>query len=139
MTAIAATPPAARPGLAIDRTLWTLQIVLGLFFIIASAIPKFVGQADAVRIFGEIGIGAWFMYFTGLVELAGGIGLLIYRLSGAAAVGLSITTVCAAATQAFILDSPAGAIFPLVLAGLFAWIAYRRRDSIAALRALVSR
>ncbi|MFB8281626.1 hypothetical protein [Nocardia colli] len=56
------------------------------------------------------------------------------RLSGLAAAGLSITMVLAAATQAFLLDAPALAPFPLVLAVVFAWIAYERRESIIAVR-----
>ncbi|MFE5289792.1 DoxX family protein [Nocardia sp. NPDC056611] len=139
MTTIAATPTitVAAPTKLRNRVLWTLQIVLGLFFIIASGLPKFVGQADAVRIYNEIGWGDWFRYLTGLVEVSGGLGLMIPRLSGPAAAGLSITMVCAAATQAFLLGAPGLAIFPLVLVGVFAWIAYERRASFATFTDLV--
>ncbi|MEU1432010.1 DoxX family protein [Nocardia sp. NPDC005746] len=139
MTTIAATPTitVAAPTKLRNRVLWTLQIVLGLFFIIASGLPKFVGQADAVRIYNEIGWGDWFRYLTGLVEVSGGLGLMIPRLSGPAAAGLSITMVCAAATQAFLLGAPGLAIFPLVLVAVFAWIAYERRASFATFTDLV--
>ncbi|MGW4534881.1 DoxX family protein [Nocardia sp. NPDC004340] len=139
MTTIAATPTitVAAPSKLRNRVLWTLQIVLGLFFVIASGLPKFVGQADAVRIYNEIGWGDWFRYLTGLVEVSGGLGLMIPRLSGPAAAGLSITMVCAAATQAFLLGAPSLAIFPLVLVGVFAWIAYERRASFATFTDLV--
>ncbi|WP_327114933.1 DoxX family protein [Nocardia sp. NBC_01730] len=140
MTAVAAVAPTAdRSGKVLNRTLWTLQIVLCLFFIIASGLPKVFGQADAVRIFNEIGLGDWFRYLTGIVEIAGGIGLLVPRLSGLAAAGLSVTMVLAAATQAFIMGAPGLAPFPLVLAVLFAWLAYRRRDGIVVLREMLSR
>lgn len=141
MTAITAAPiaSATRPGKGLDRTLWTLQIVLGLFFILASGAPKLVGQVDAAQSFAEIGFGTWFMYFTGVVEVAGGVGLMVRRLSGLAAAGLSITTVLAAATQAFLLDAPGLSIFPLVLAVIFGWMAYQRRDTIAALSARARR
>ncbi|QIS02602.1 DoxX family membrane protein [Nocardia brasiliensis] len=135
MTAI---PAAARPGKVKNRVLWTLQILLGLFFIIASALPKLFGQADAVKSFDTIGWGDWFRYFTGVVELAGGIGLLVPLLGGLAAAGLSILTVLAAATQVFLLDAPELVLFPLVLAVLFAWIAYERRDTVVALRKRLS-
>ncbi|APA99727.1 DoxX family protein [Nocardia seriolae] len=136
MTTMAATPTiatttSATPGKIRNRVLWTLQNVLGLFFIFASGLPKFVGQADAVRVFHQIGWGDWFMYFTGLVEVSGGIGLMVRRLTGPAAAGLSITMVLAAATQAFLLHAPALAPFPLVLVGVFAWIAYERRASFS--------
>ncbi|MFI2478416.1 DoxX family protein [Nocardia xishanensis] len=139
MTAITAPTAATRPGAIRNRILWTVQILLGLFFVIASGIPKFVGQEDAVRIFDAIGFGDWFMYFTGLVEVAGGIGLLIRRLAGAAAAGLSITMVLAAATQAFILDAPSYSVFPLVLAAVCAWLAWERRDGLVAVWDRLSR
>ncbi|MFI9511135.1 DoxX family protein [Nocardia sp. NPDC052566] len=129
-----ATTP-ARPGKKLNIALWTLQILLGLFFIIFSGLPKLFGQEDAVRIFDEIGWGDWFRYFTGVVETAGGIGLMVPRLSGLAAAGLAITMVLAAATVVFLLDTAAvGALFPLALAVVFAWIAYERRDTITSLR-----
>ncbi|MGQ4600013.1 DoxX family protein [Nocardia sp. R6R-6] len=136
---IADPADATRPGKVRNRTLWTLQILFGLFFVIVSGLPKVTGQSDAVRIFDEIGFGDWFRYLTGAVEIAGGIGLLVPRLSGLAAAGLSITMVLAAATQAFVLHAPAMAPFPLVLAVVFAWIAYQRRDSLAAVRETLSR
>ncbi|MGV9821477.1 DoxX family protein [Nocardia xishanensis] len=139
MTAITAPTAATRPGAIRNRILWAVQILLGLFFVIASGIPKFVGQEDAVRIFDAIGFGDWFMYFTGLVEVAGGIGLLIRRLAGAAAAGLSITMVFAAATQAFVLDAPSYSVFPLVLAAVFTWLAWERRGGLVALRDRLSR
>ncbi|WP_227982830.1 DoxX family protein [Nocardia spumae] len=131
MAAITAPAPtvATHPGKIRDRVLWTVQIVLGLFFVIASGLPKLVGQSDAIRIFHEIGWGDWFRYLTGVVEISGGIGLLVPRLSAWAAAGLSVTMVCAAATQAFVLDAPGNAAFPLVLAAVFGWIAYERRPA----------
>ncbi|WP_327140740.1 DoxX family protein [Nocardia sp. NBC_01327] len=145
MTAIAATAQTsatstvAVPSKTRNRVLWTLQILFGLFFIIASGLPKLVGQHDAVQTFRDIGWGEWFRYFTGVVEVSGGIGLLVPRLSGPAAAGLSITTVLAAATQVFLLHNAALAPFPLVLAVMFAWIAYERRASFATFTALLNR
>ncbi|MQY31962.1 DoxX family protein [Nocardia aurantia] len=126
MTTTAATQVSAQPGKIRNRVLWTLQILLGLFFIVASGLPKLIGQADAVRSFQDIGWGEWYRYFVGVVEVSGGIGLLVPRLSGYAAAGLSIVTVLAAATQAFQLHNPGLSVFPLVLAVVFAWIARER-------------
>lgn len=133
MTVTASTPSVvdARPGRARTITLWTLQILLGVFFIVASAAPKLVGQRYAVEIFDEIGWGQWYRYLVGVVELAGGIGLLIPRLAGRAAAGLAVLCVLAAATQLFQLDGASGTPFPLALAVVFAGIAWARRDEIA--------
>jgi uncharacterized membrane protein YphA (DoxX/SURF4 family) len=127
MTAIAQpTVVTVRPGKIRNRVLWTLQIVLGLAFIFAAGLPKLLGPAEIVRMFQEIGFGQWFRYLTGVVEVSGGIGLLVPRLSGLAAAGLSITMVCAGATEVFLLHAPGSAIFPLALGALFVWIARQR-------------
>jgi putative oxidoreductase len=134
---VTATP--ARPGKKLNATLWTVQILLALFFMVASAAPKLLGAHAAVESFDTIGWGQWFRYFTGVVELFGGIGLLVPRLTGPAAVGLTITMVCASLTQAFLLGAPALMFMPLALGVVIVWIAWQRRDSIIAVRELLSR
>ena len=128
-TAAHAVPTGSRVA---HRALWALQILLGLFFIVASAAPKLVGEAYAVQIFTEIGAGEWFRYVIGVVELAGGIGLLVARLAGPAAVGLMALMVGAAYTQAVVLDEPAMVVTPAILFVLATVIAWGRRASIAA-------
>ncbi|MFI6312225.1 DoxX family protein [Nocardia fusca] len=131
---------AGRPGTIRNRVLWTLQILLGLFFVIASGGPKLViPNALADNAPENLTIPFGLLVFIGVVEVAGGIGLLVPRVSALAAVGLSVLTVLAAGTQAFIADKPAMAIFPLVLAAIFAWIAYERRAGVTGLRDSLSR
>ncbi|MBH0780888.1 DoxX family protein [Nocardia bovistercoris] len=130
----------ARPGKIRNRVLWTLQILLGLFFVIASGGPKLVMPTALTDNAPEnLTIPIALLIFIGVAEVAGGIGLMVPRLSALAAAGLSVLTVLAAATQAFIADKPAMAIFPLVLAAVFAWIAYERRAGIGELRAALTR
>jgi uncharacterized membrane protein len=129
-----------RPGTVRNRVLWTLQILLGLFFIIASGGPKLVIPHTLVDNAPEnLTIPFGLLIFIGIVEVAGGIGLMVPRLSALAAAGLSVVTVLAAGTQAFIADKPLMGIFPLVLAAIFAWIAYQRRATITDLRNSLSR
>ncbi|TQM38178.1 DoxX family protein [Pseudonocardia cypriaca] len=130
MTTVAPAAPARSRGA--HRAMWVLQILLGLFFVVASAAPKFWGEPFAVQIFTEIGAGQWFRYFIGAVELAGGIGLMVPRLAGPAAVGLMALMVGAAYTQAVVLDAPEMAVTPAVLFVLAAVIAWGQRASIAA-------
>jgi hypothetical protein len=65
MTATAAsaaspvTATSARPGKKLNATLWTVQILLALFFIVASAVPKLLGAHAAVESFDTIGWGQW--------------------------------------------------------------------------------
>ena len=131
-TATLTAAPHARTR-ALTRTLWTLQILVGLFFVVASAGPKLFGEAYAVEIFTQIGAGQWFRFVIGAVELAGGIGLLVPRLAGAAALGLVGLMVGAAYTQSFVLDNPAFVVTPVLLGIVTGFIAWSRREEIAQL------
>ncbi|MFD0000353.1 DoxX family protein [Nocardia sp. NPDC127526] len=139
-TASFSTDVTYRPGKIRNRVLWTLQIVLGLFFIIASGGPKLVIPNMLMDNAPEnLTIPIGLLIFIGVVEVAGGIGLMVPRVSALAAAGLSVLTVLAAGTQAFIADKPSMAIFPLVLAAIFGWIAYERRATVTDLRSSLSR
>jgi putative oxidoreductase len=127
-----ATYPAPTRSRVAHRALWTLQILLGLFIAVGSGAPKLWGDPFAVQIFTEIGAGEWFRYFIGVVEIAGGIGLMVARLAGPAAAGLMALMVGAAYTQAVVLDEPAMVITPAIIFVLAAVIAWGRRDTIAA-------
>jgi putative oxidoreductase len=129
-TASTAAAPLSRGG---NRALWALQGLLGVFMIVASAAPKLVGEANAVQTFHDMGAATWFRYFIGVVELAGGIGLLVPRLAGLAAAGLALLMIGAAITQAFILHGGALVITPIILFVLFTLIAWGRRATIVQL------
>ena len=103
---------------------------MGVFFVVASAAPKLFGEAYAVWMFTEIGAGDWFRYLVGALELAGGIGLLVPRLAGAAALGLVGLMIGATYTQITVFDGPATTVTPIVLGGICAAIAWARRDGI---------
>ncbi|MBU8861819.1 MULTISPECIES: DoxX family protein [unclassified Micromonospora] len=128
MTAVHAAPAQVTRGM--HRTLWALQGVLGVFLVVASAGPKLVGETYAVRTFEDMGAAPWFRVLVGLLELAGGIGLLVPRLAGLAAAGLALLMVGAAITQAFILHGGALVITPVVLLALFVLVAWGRRRSV---------
>jgi putative oxidoreductase len=118
-----ATP--SKPS-TLRRTLWVLQILIAVFLLVGSAVPKFVGQKDAVESFAKIGWGQWFRYMTGIVEAAGAIGLVVPRLAGLAATGLIGLMIGAILTQVLVLV-PAFALLPAALAVVFALVAYDRR------------
>ncbi|MFB8003952.1 DoxX family protein [Nocardia sp. NPDC056000] len=145
MTAITAhtateTTATVRPGKIRNRVLWTLQIVLGLFFIIASGGPKLlIPRTLMENNTTAFSIPLALLIFIGLAEVAGGIGLMVPRLTAAAAIGLAIVTFLAAGFNAFLAGTPELAPFPLVLTAIFAWIAYERRASLTTLRALINR
>lgn len=124
------TTTAPRTG---RRVLRGVEILVGVFFVVASAAPKLFGEAYAVEIFAQIGAGDWFRYFVGIVELAGGIGLLVPRLTGLAATGLVALMIGAVYTQITVFDAPATTVTPIVLGVVCAVIAWARRDGIRAL------
>jgi putative oxidoreductase len=56
---------------------WALRVLLAVAFV-AAGLDKFMGPMW-VRVFNEIGFGQWFRYFTGVVEVLGGVLLLVPR------------------------------------------------------------
>ncbi|HEX2176572.1 MAG TPA: DoxX family protein [Nocardioidaceae bacterium] len=117
-------PVAPSRGRGLNTGLWVIQVLLAVFFLVAAAGPKLFGQSVAVEMFDQIGLGQWFRFFVGTLELAGAIGLLVPRLAGLAALGLIGVMVGAVFTQLFVLDDPLLAITPVLLGvvlGLIAW------------------
>jgi uncharacterized membrane protein YphA (DoxX/SURF4 family) len=75
-----------------------LCILLSLVFL-ASGSAKLASLAFEIAAFERWGYPLWFMYFTGLVEVAGGIGLLIRPVSALASGGLTVVMLGAVATH----------------------------------------
>jgi putative oxidoreductase len=133
MTTATATPSAAPSrSRAVTAGLWTLQVVLALAYIAGSGLPKIVGEAYAVQIFDDLGGGTPMRLAGGLLEIAGGIGLLVPRLAGLAATCLIALMVGATAAQLFFLNE--GYWFtPVIFGLLLAVVAWMRRTEIVAL------
>ncbi|WP_033317987.1 DoxX family protein [Streptomyces yerevanensis] len=115
-----------------------LQVVLALFFGFASALPKLIAHESAVEPFDKIGWGSAGMYSIGVLELLGGVALLIPLLSSVAAVSLSALMVGAFITQLAVFDGEYAAT-PLILIVPLALIAYARRSHNAELLELIRR
>ena len=113
-------------------TLWVLQVLLALMFVVASGAPKLFGEATAVAMFQQIGLGQWFRYLVGVLEVAGGIGLLIPRLAGLAALGLVGVMIGAVVTTFAVLDTTFW-YTPVILGVLLAVVVRARREEIRAL------
>ncbi|MCU1263138.1 MAG: DoxX family protein [Bryobacterales bacterium] len=105
-------------------TLWFLSGLGALAFIAAGA-SKLAGVAGMVALFDKVGLGQWFRYFTGILELAAGIGLLTSRYAFYAAVLLAIIMVSAIIAHVTVLGSSPAA--PVVLFALTGMIAYLRK------------
>jgi uncharacterized membrane protein YphA (DoxX/SURF4 family) len=101
--------------------LWVLQVILALQFVMAG-LAKLFGDPAMVEMFATIGIGQWFRYAVGALEVAGAVGVLVPRVSGLAALGLVCLMVGAVLTNLFVLGaSPLLPIGLLVVGALVAW------------------
>ncbi len=98
---------------------WVLSILLGLFLIVASAVPKFIQWEGKAEMFAKLGWTEDVMFTIGIVEAAIAILFLIPRTAFVAAILLTAYLGGAAATHIRVSDS---FYFP-ILTGVFAWIA----------------
>ncbi|MEU9442770.1 DoxX family protein [Streptomyces sp. NPDC048304] len=116
----------------------TVQVLLALFYGVASALPKLIAHPSAVEAFDRIGWGSGAMYTIGALELAGAVALLIPVLQSVAAIALSALMVGAFIVQ---LTAFAGqnAATPLMLIVPLALIAWTRREHNAELVRLIRR
>jgi putative oxidoreductase len=106
--------------------LWVLQALLALAFL-GAASGKLLGKPEMVALFEAVGLGQWFRYVTGLMELTGALLIVVPRTKFFGAVLLSTVMVGAVLTHLFILhNAPTAAAVLLVLAGVVAWA--RRGD-----------
>jgi uncharacterized membrane protein YphA (DoxX/SURF4 family) len=128
MTTLATRP--GRSARVANVATWAVQAVVGFMFV-SAGLMKLSGDAVMVDLFTEIGAGQWLRFFVGACEVAGGVALVIPRLTGLAAAALGALMVGAIVTNVAIIDE--NPTPPLIYLAVLAVIAYRRRDRIAAL------
>ena len=133
MTA-AHTLPVHRSRLALTA-LWGVQVVLAGMFLLAGG-SKLAGAAAMVGLFDAVGVGQWFRYGTGGIEVASAVALLVPSLAAFGAVALVPTMIGAIATHLFIIGgSPAVPVLLLVGSLVIAWA---RRDQLSRVVSRVS-
>jgi hypothetical protein len=125
------------------RGLWTLQVLLGLFFALASGAPKLLLPYDALPM--PIPLPAAFITFIGVAEVLGGLGLILPGLTGIrtgltplAAAGLALVTVGATVYQ-LAAGEPGNALFAVVIGLLCAFVGYGRWQLVPLRSAATSR
>jgi len=108
--------------------LWVLQVVAAAAFA-AAGVAKLAGAAPMVATFNAIGVGQWFRYVTGVIEVISAVLLLVPGMAAFGAGLLVCTMVGAVLTHVTILHtSPA---IPLVLLLAVAAIVWGRREQIS--------
>ena len=123
-------------GRAANVALWALQALLALQFAMAG-LAKIFGDPAMVDMFATIGVGQWFRYVVGALEIAGAMGVLIPRLSGPAALGLVCLMAGAALTNLFVLGT--NPLLPIGLLVASAVVARGRWPQTAALDGSIRR
>jgi putative oxidoreductase len=105
---------------------WMLTILLAITFTSAGGV-KLLNNPAMVQEFAQVGLGQWFRYFTGILEVSGAIGLLIPRVRFWAALEIATVMVGATIANLTVLHLPALAGLTAVLLGLALALAWLRR------------
>ncbi|MEH0511314.1 DoxX family protein [Streptomyces sp. B21-106] len=124
------SPSAPTGGRRARIALRGLQVILALFYGVASALPKLIAHPSASEAFNTLGWGGAGMYTIGALELVGAIALLVPVLQSVAAIALGALMVGAFVVQVTAFDGQ-NAATPLILLVPLALVAWTRRESNA--------
>jgi hypothetical protein len=110
-----------RSSRAKNVALWALQILTAAAFLMAG-FAKLSGQPMMVETFDKVGIGQWFRYVTGGVEVASAVLLLIPSLTPVGA-ALLVCTMGGAVLSHLVLigGSPVAALVLLCFVAIILW------------------
>ena len=117
--------PTVRRGRVAIVALWVTQIALAAMFLFAGG-SKLVGAPAMVDLFAAIGLGQWFRYVTGAIEISAAVALLIPSAALFGAMLLIPTMLGAAATNLFLGQSLAPPLVLLLVAVAVAWARRKR-------------
>lgn len=106
---------------------WLLAVLLALVFVGVGA-AKLAGAPAMVAIFDKVGIGQWFRFLTGTLEIVGGISVLIPSSRLYAAILLCFIMLGAIGSHLFTAlgGNPAPPIALLSLSAATAWLERRK-------------
>jgi putative oxidoreductase len=96
----AAVPRRRRIG---RYALLALRVLLAVEFA-GSGLMKLAGVDQMVTLFDDIGAGQWLRIVVGVLEVAGGVGLLVPGVAGLAAAGLAVLMAGAFLIHATVLE-----------------------------------
>ena len=120
------TPAIPRGRIALVA-LWLTQVALAAMFMLAGGL-KLTGAPEMVGLFDMIGIGQWFRYVTGSIEVVSAVALLVPSWAAFGALLLIPTMVGAVFTHLFIVGGSAVPATVLLIGSLA--IAWARRDQL---------
>ena len=118
-----------------SSALWSLQVLLALLFLFAGSM-KLITPIEVMRAQMSLPLPDWFIYFTGIAECAGALGLI---LPGLLRIGRGLTPLAACGLVLIMIGATAltivsGAVLPALfpaLVGLLCALIARARASWA--------
>jgi putative oxidoreductase len=123
---------ATQPSPALKISIWILRGVIGLLFLAAAAM-KLTSQAQMVAEFQTVGLGQWFRYLTGSLELVGAVALLVPRSSIVGAVILLLVDIGAFFAQIAILHMDW--VHTVVIGAVIGLLIYLQRRALRKMQA----
>ena len=116
---------------------WALRVSVALVFLLIGS-EKLVGSSW-VTLFSDIGLGQWFRYFTGIVQVTGAV---LYAIPQTARVGMALlgcTMLGAVGVHLFVLHTGvSAALIPAILLGVIVGVWKRggpgRSDDLLTIR-----
>ena len=110
-----------RPSVVRNVGLWVLQAFTAAAFLMAGS-TTLSGYPMMVETFEKVGVGQWFRYVTGAIEIGSAILLLIPRLTPVGAALLVCTMAGAVLSHLFVIGgSPVAALVLLCFAAIILW------------------
>jgi putative oxidoreductase len=125
MSTVAARAPFGK----INILTWVLRVLMAGLFLFA-AFGKLSDQPMMVQEFDTIGLGQWFRYFTGGIELVGAFALLVPIVSAFAALVLLLVDIGAFIAQVAVLH--VDWIHTIVIGAILVALSYLQRAQIQA-------
>lgn len=106
---------------------WILRLgVAAVFFSVGSS--KFGAHSSWIKIFEQIGLGQWFRYATGILQIIGAALVLIPRTS-LFGLGILASTMAGAVTVWLVVfHAPDNAVIPGIILIALAAVAFQGRD-----------
>jgi putative oxidoreductase len=128
-TSSASQPAASQPAASKISLLqsipgWILSALLALIFLSVGAM-KLMSRPAMVQEFAQVGLGQWFRYFTGILEVAGAICIVVPPLSRWGA--LLLATVMSGAVVAHLMALHSPPTLPAILLVMVLAVAWLRR------------
>lgn len=130
MSATTIATPAGRSRMGAVGV-WALRIILGAAFVLF-ALMKLGGRQAMVDEFDVVGLGQWFRYATGILELIGGLAVFVPAISVFAAILLLVVDLGALVAQVTVLHIDW--IHTVVIAAMLVVLIHLQRPVLGRLR-----